>query len=84
MHPGGDLRVPGFTGKLPGGAQVLRRGGVIAVQVDRRRGGQQGQPAAHDQQAAVLGERRAGVQQSADVAEVAPHPAEQVTRRRTG
>jgi integrase len=40
------------------------------------------QPAAYDQQAAVLGERRAGVQQSADVAEVAPHPARQVAGRR--
>jgi hypothetical protein len=49
--------VASLAGQLRGGAQ-LRRGGVVAVQVDQGRRGQQGQPAAHDQQAAVLGQRQ--------------------------
>jgi len=54
------------------------------MQVDQGGGGQEGQPAAHDQQAAVLGQRHADVEQPADVAEVAAHPAVQFGRWRTG
>jgi hypothetical protein len=39
-----------LSGQLRGGSQVRRRG-MIAMQVDHGRGGQQGHPAAHDQQA---------------------------------
>jgi hypothetical protein len=68
--------VAGLAGQPRGGAQV-RRGGMVTVQVDQGRGGQQGQPGAHHQQAAVLSQGRFGVEQPSDVAEVAAHPVQQ-------
>ena len=73
----------GHAGQPRGGAQV-RRGNVVTVQVDQGRGGQQGQPAAHHQQAAVLSQRRFGVEQPSDVAEIAAHPDQEDGRRSTG
>jgi hypothetical protein len=64
--PGRDLSVPRLAGELGGGAQV-RGSGVVAVQVDQGRGRQQRQPAADDQQAAVLGQGDPAVQQRPDV-----------------
>jgi len=72
----------GLAGQLHRGAQV-RRGSAVTVQVDQGRGGQQGQPAAHHQKAAVLSQRRFGVEQPSDVAEIAAHPLQQDSRRGT-
>jgi hypothetical protein len=57
---------------------------VVTVQVDQGRGSEQRQPAAYDQQAAVFGQRRFGVKQPGDVAEVASHPIQQDGGRGAG
>ncbi len=66
----------GLAGQLRGGTQV-RRGSVVMVQVDQGRGGQEGQPAAHHQKAAVLSQRRFGVEQPGYVTEIPAHPVQQ-------
>lgn len=79
--PGEQLGMAGFAGELRGGAQVRARG-VLQAEVSQAGRGKQREPAAHDQQAAVLGESLTSVEQRGHITEVRADPLQERGRCR--
>jgi hypothetical protein len=77
QHPRSQVELSGLAGELVSSAQV-RFGCVVTVQVYQARGSQQRQPSAGNEQATMLAQSGAGVQETPGVSEVRPDAGEQV------